>query len=80
MSFRRVIRKFKSTPTLETSPSIQILTIEPPKPASTPIFPRRVPSIPLFLKHNDPMLTDKRYEQEIDDLINLIDVMLDDSL
>jgi len=65
---------------LKTSLSIQILTIEPPKPASTPTFPRCMPSIPLFLKRNDPMLTDKQYEQEIDDLINLIDVMLDNSL
>ena len=80
MPFQRVIRKFKSTPTLKMSPSIQILTIEPPKPASTPTFPRHVPSIPLFLKRNDPVLTDKRYEQEIENLINLIDVMLDDSL
>jgi len=59
---------------------IQILTIEPLKPASTPMFPRRVPSIPLFLKCNDPVLTDKRYEREIDNLINLINMMLDDSL
>jgi len=80
MPFQRVIRKFKSTPTLNTSPPIQILTIEPPKPASTPTFPRRVPSIPLFLKRNDPVLTDKRYEREVENLINLIDVMLDDSL
>jgi hypothetical protein len=57
------------------SPSIQILPIKPSKPASTPMFPRHVPSIPLFLKCNDPMLTDKQYEQEIDDLINLINVM-----
>jgi hypothetical protein len=62
------------------SPSIQILPIEPPKPASTPMFPHRVPSIPLFLKYNDPVLMDKRYEQEINDLISLIDVMLDNSL
>ena len=80
MSFQHVIRKFKSTPTLKMSPSIQILTIELPKPASTPTFPHRVPSIPLFLKRNDPMLTDKWYEQEIENLISLIDVMLDDSL
>ena len=80
MPFQCVIRKFKSTPTLKTSPSIQILTIEPPKPASTPTFPRRVPSIPLFLKRNNPVLTDKQYEREIDSLISLIDVMLDDSL
>jgi len=80
MPFQRVIRKFKSTPTLKMSPSIQILMIEPPKPASTPTFPCRVPSIPLFLKRNDPVLTDKRYEREIDNLISLIDVMLDDSL
>ena len=80
MPFQRVIRKFKSTPTLKMSLSIQILPIEPLKPASTPMFPCRVPSIPLFLKHNDPMLMDKWYEQEIDHLINLIDVMLDDSL
>ena len=80
MPFQRVIRKFKSTPTLKTSPSIQILTIELPKPASTPTFPRHVPSIPLFLKCNDPMLTDKQYEHEIDDLISLIDIMLDNSL
>ena len=79
MPLQRVIRKFKSTPTLKTPPSIQILTIKPPKPASTPTFPRRVPSIPLFLKCNDPVLTDKRYEQEIENLISLIDVMLDDS-
>jgi len=80
MSFQRVIRKFKSVPTLKTSPSVQILTIEPPKPASTPTFPRRVPSIPLCLKRNNPMLTDEQYEREINNLINLIDVMLDDSL
>ena len=80
MSFQHVIPKFKSTPTLKMSPSIQSLLIKPPKPASTPMFSRRVPSIPLFLKCNDPMLADKRYKQEIDDLINLIDVMLDDSL
>ena len=80
MSFQCVIWKFKSTPTLKTSLSIQILPIEPPKPASTLTFPHRVPSIPLFLKRNDPVLTDKQYEQEIDNLINLINVMLDDSL
>jgi hypothetical protein len=80
MSFQHVIRKFKSTPTLKMSPSIQILRIEPLKPASTPTFPCHVPSIPLFLKHNDPMLRDKWYEQEINDLINLINVMLDNSL
>jgi hypothetical protein len=61
------------------SPSIQILPIETPKPTSTPMYPHHMPSIPLFLKHNDPVLTDKRYEQEINNLINLIDVMLDDS-
>jgi hypothetical protein len=61
------------------SPSIQILPIEPLKPASTPMFPRHMPSIPLFLKRNDPMLMDKQYEQEINDLINLIDIMLDNS-
>jgi len=80
MSFQHIIRKFKSTLTLKMSPSIQILSIEPLKPASTPMFPHRMPSIPLFLKCKDPMLMDKRYEQEINDLISLIDVMLDDSL
>jgi hypothetical protein len=80
MPLQRVIRKFKSTPTLELSQPIQISPIKPSKPAHTLTFPCRVPSIPLFLKRNDLMLTDKRYKQEINKLINLIDVMLDDSL
>jgi hypothetical protein len=73
MPFQRVLRRFKS------SPAIQTLTPPPPKPACTPTFPRRIPSIPLFLKHDDPMITDTRYVKEIDDLIKLVDVMLADS-
>jgi len=49
-----IIRKFKSTPTPKTSLSIQILTIEPPKLASTPTFPHRVPSIPSFWNETTP--------------------------
>jgi hypothetical protein len=74
MPFQCVLRRFKS------SPAIQTLSIEPPKPVSTPTFPRRVPSIPLFLKHDNPLLTDSRYIREVNDLINLIDLMLEDSL
>ncbi len=74
MPFQRVLRRFKS------SPAIQTLMPPPPKPADTPTFPRRIPSIPLSLKHNDPMITDTRYVKEINDLINLVDVMLADSL
>ena len=74
MPFQRVLRRFIS------SPVIQISTPPPPKTADTPTFPRRIPSIPLFLKHDDPMITDTRYVKEIDDLINLVDVMLSDSL
>ncbi len=73
MPFQRVLRRFKS------SPALQISTPPPPKPADTPTFPRRIPSIPLFYKHDDPMITDTRYVKEIDDLINLVDVMLADS-
>jgi hypothetical protein len=80
MPFQHVIRRFKSTPTLKLSQPIQMSPIEPSKTTHTPTFPRRVPSIPLFLKRNNPMLTDERYKQEINKLINLIDVMLDDSL
>ena len=47
MPFKRVLRRFKSSPT------IQSLAIKPPKPASTPTFPLRMTSIPLFLKHDD---------------------------
>jgi hypothetical protein len=74
MPFQRVLRRFKS------SPSIRTLSIEPPKPASTPTFPHCVPSISLFLKRDNPLLTDSRYIREVDDLINLIDLMLEDSL
>jgi len=74
MPFQRVLRRFKS------SPAIQTLPTEPPKPATTPTFPRRIPSIPLFPKHDDPILTDVRYIREIDELISLIDVMIGDSL
>ena len=74
MPFQRVLRRFKSSPTIQT------LTPPPPKPADTPTFPQHIPSIPLFFKHDDPMITDMRYVQEIDDLINLVDVMLLDSL
>jgi len=84
MPFQRVLRKFKSTPILKQEPAETIERSEPiidaPKPHETPTFPRRIPSIPLFLKRNHPVLTDERYEQEVDDLISLIDVMLDDSL
>ena len=74
MPFQRVLRRFKF------SPAIQTLTSSPPKPADTPTFPRHIPSIPLFLKRDDPMKTNTRYEKEIDNLINLVDVMLADSL
>jgi hypothetical protein len=47
MLFKRVIRKFKSAPTL---------------------------------KHDDPITTDSQYIQEIDNLLQIIDVMLNDSL
>ena len=73
MPFQQVLRRFKS------SSAIQTLTPPPPKPADTPTFPQRILSNPLFLKHNDPMMTDTRYVKEIDNLINLVDVMLADS-
>ena len=73
MPFQRVLRRFKSSPALQT------LTPPPPKPADTPTFPRRILNNPLFLKHDDLMITDTRYVKEIDDLINLVDVMLADS-
>ena len=73
MPFQWVLCRFKS------SPAIQTLMPPPPKPADTPMFPQRIPSIPLFLKHDDPMITDTRDVKEIDDLINLVDVMLADS-
>jgi hypothetical protein len=47
MLFKRVIRKFKSTPTL---------------------------------KHDDPMTTDSQYIREIDNLLQIVDIMLNDSL
>jgi hypothetical protein len=47
MLFQRVIRKFKSAPTL---------------------------------KHDDLTTTDSQYIQEIDNLLQIIDVMLNDSL
>ncbi len=59
---------------LKSSPAIQTLTPPPPKPADTPTFPRRIPSIPLFLKHDDPKMTDTRYVKEINNLISLVDV------
>ncbi len=74
MPFQRVLRRFKF------SPAIQTLMPSPPKPADTPMFPQRIPSIPLFLKHDDLKMMDMRYVKEIDDLINLVGVMLVDSL
>jgi hypothetical protein len=47
MLFKRVIRKFKSTPTL---------------------------------KHDDLITTDLQYIREIDNLLQIVDVMLNDSL
>ena len=72
MPFQRVLRRFKSS-------AIQTLTPPPPKPADTPTFPQRILSNPLFLKHNNLMMTDARYVKEINNLINLVDMMLADS-
>jgi hypothetical protein len=84
MPFQRVIRKFKSTPVLKQEPTKVIerseSIINVPKPNKTPTFPCRIPSTPLFVKHDNLMLSDSQYGQEIDDLISLIDVMLEDSL
>ncbi len=62
MPFQQVLHRFKSSPTIQT------LTPPSLKPADTPMFPQCIPSIPLFLKHNDPMMTNTRYVKEIDDL------------
>ena len=84
MPFQRVLRKFKSTPVLKQEPSEIAEQLEPevivPKANETPTFPRRIPSIPLFVKRDNLMLSDSRYGREIDELINLIEVMLEDSL
>jgi len=84
MPFQRVLRKFKSTPILKQEPIDVIDQSEPtivvPKSANTPTFPRRTPSIPLFLKRDNLVFSDTRYGRELDDLIKLIEVMLDDSL
>ena len=84
MPFQCVLRKFKSTPVLKQEPTEVIeqseSIINVPRAAETPTFPRRVPSTPLFVKRDNLMFSDSRYSQEIDDLINLIEVMLEESL
>jgi hypothetical protein len=84
MPFQRVLRKIRSNPVLKQEPTETIDQSEPtinvPKTATTPTFPRRVPSTPLFVKNDNLMLSDPRYGREINDLIKLIEVMLDDSL
>jgi hypothetical protein len=84
MPFQRVLCKFRSTPVLKQGPTEVIDQSEPainvPKTATTPTFPRRMPSTPLFVRNDNLMLSDSRYGREIDDLIKLIEVMLDDSL
>jgi hypothetical protein len=55
-------------------------TNQTPETCKYPHVPSSCAQYPPFLKRNDPMLTDERYKHEINKLINLIDVMLDDSL